>query len=343
MTTDEPYVRRSPDEPPAASLRSPPVAPSENDPVRWDDPVPADPGFGGRGPGGPGWAGGPGGSWSEAEDPWTEPAASLRAAPLPPAALPTVGAVRGARSPGRGGGASSSWEEDVEDAGPSEAGKPRRAGALPPRRALADVLERWDPGITGGRALVVVGLLAAMAAAVLLWTARPRTDPVPAAAPVSAAIGVPSTRAATPTPTSSVVVHVTGKVRRPGVVTLPSGSRVAEALAAAGGPRPGTELDTLNLARRLTDGEQITVGAPQPPAQTAPQSPGAGPGPSAPLDLNTATLEQLQELPGVGPVLAQRILDHRTQHGPFTDPSQLRDVTGIGEHRYADLKPRVRV
>ncbi|WP_460366286.1 helix-hairpin-helix domain-containing protein [Actinocorallia lasiicapitis] len=137
---------------------------------------------------------------------------------------------------------------------------------------------------------------------------------------------------------------MTGKVRRAGLVTLPLGSRVADALEAAGGPRPGARLDGLNLARKLSDGEQIVVGGPQaamPPAGAA--VPPGGVNPVEPLDLNTATLQQLQQLPGVGPVLAQRIVDHRLKHGPFTDPSQLRDVSGIGDRRYADLKPHIRV
>jgi competence protein ComEA len=154
-----------------------------------------------------------------------------------------------------------------------------------------------------------------------------------------------------PTPAGTVVVHVAGKVRRPGVITLPAGSRVTDAIRAAGGLRPGVDTGSLNLARRLTDGEQIPVGLPAVAASpggapgSAPGVPPAEPGtvPGTPLDLNTATVEQLQELPGVGPVLARRIVDHRTQHGGFRGVEQLREVSGIGERRFAELKDLVRV
>lgn len=145
------------------------------------------------------------------------------------------------------------------------------------------------------------------------------------------------------------MVDVVGKVRRPGVFRLPDGARVDDALHAAGGALPGVDLSSLNLARKLGDGEQIAVGVPGagPPAPAA-GAPAAGAGPSgastsSPIDLNTATLEQLDTLPGVGPVLAQRILDWRTAHGRFDTVDQLRDVTGIGDSRYADLKPLVTV
>jgi competence protein ComEA len=148
-------------------------------------------------------------------------------------------------------------------------------------------------------------------------------------------------------------VHVAGRVRRPGVVTLPAGARVADAIKAAGGTRPGSGTGTLNLARKVTDGEQILVGIRSPAAaQAGPGSAGtagapvgapAGGTPSAPLDLNAATSEEMQRLPGVGPVLAQRIIDFRTQQGGFRTVAELRQVTGIGARRYADLKDLVRV
>ncbi|GAA2458344.1 hypothetical protein GCM10010191_92820 [Actinomadura vinacea] len=135
-----------------------------------------------------------------------------------------------------------------------------------------------------------------------------------------------------------------GKVRRPGVVTLPSGSRVADAIKAAGGARSGAATGSLNLARKLVDGEQIPVGvrAPASPQAAAPAGPSAA-GPGTPLDLNAATVEQLDQLPGVGPVLAQRIVDYRTQHGGFRSVDQLQEVSGIGARRFADLKSMVRV
>lgn len=165
-----------------------------------------------------------------------------------------------------------------------------------------------------------------------------------------------------------VVVDVRGKVRSPGVQRLPAGSRVADALRAAGGVRPGTKTDGLNRARLLIDGEQVVVGGPVAPgagagavggAGAAPGSgAGSGAGPAAggaaagagggtgaaagPVGLNTATAEQLDTLPGVGPVLAQHIIDYRTEHGGFRSVDELREVNGIGEKRFADLQNLVR-
>ncbi|MEV7980542.1 ComEA family DNA-binding protein [Streptomyces sp. NPDC086519] len=143
-------------------------------------------------------------------------------------------------------------------------------------------------------------------------------------------------------PGAEIVVDVTGKVRDPGVHTLPAGSRVTDALRAAGGVRPGTDTDGLNRARFLTDGEQIVVGGPAPPAAPGQAGAGTGAGPSAPVSLNTATVEQLDALPGVGPVLAQHIVDFRTQHAGFRSVDELRQVKGIGDRRYSDLRDLVR-
>ena len=148
-------------------------------------------------------------------------------------------------------------------------------------------------------------------------------------------------------PTGVVVVHVAGKVRRPGLVRAPTGSRVADVLTLAGGPLPGVDLTTLNLARQVTDGEQIIVGQPNalPPASTPGATTSSAPTapPEAPVNLNTATLDQLDALPGVGPVLAQRILDYRTQNGPFTTIDQLQEVPGVGPKKFDSLKPHVRI
>lgn len=140
-----------------------------------------------------------------------------------------------------------------------------------------------------------------------------------------------------------VVVDVGGKVRRPGVLTLPAGSRVADALRAAGGAEPGADLTGVNRARVLFDGEQVLVGVPGVPAGgSGPGGGGGGGAPGVPLSLNTATADQLDALPGVGPVLAQHIVDHRTEHGGFRSVAELREVNGIGERRFADLEPLVR-
>jgi competence protein ComEA len=143
------------------------------------------------------------------------------------------------------------------------------------------------------------------------------------------------------------VVDVAGKVRNPGVVSLPAGARVIDAVKAAGGLRPGTQTGTLNLARRVVDGEQILVGVQATPAPAVPPAAPSGPPgatvPGAPLDLNAATVAQLDQLPGVGPVLAQRIVDYRTQHGAFRSVDELRQVSGIGDAKFADVKSLVRV
>jgi len=205
--------------------------------------------------------------------------------------------------------------------------------------------DELDPGRPGLRMLLVIGIVAVLVGAWYWWHARPRTAPLPAptpAAPIAARPQPPpGTPMASPSATA-VVVDVAGKVRHPGVVHLPPGSRVVDAIDAAGGTKPGAPTGALNLARVLIDGEQIVVGASTAPAAVPPSgaaSPGAPTGST--VSLNTATEEQLDTLPGVGPVLAKRILDYRTQHGGFRTVDELRDVTGIGPKRFADLKPEV--
>ncbi|MFF3907023.1 helix-hairpin-helix domain-containing protein [Streptomyces sp. NPDC001848] len=146
---------------------------------------------------------------------------------------------------------------------------------------------------------------------------------------------------------AAVVVDVSGKVRNPGLQRLPAGSRVVDALRAAGGVRPGTDTDGLNRARLLVDGEQIVVGGPALAPGTGaavPGVPAAGgsAAPGAPVSLSTATVDQLDALPGVGPVLAQHIVDYRSQHGGFRSVDELREVNGIGARRFADLRKLVR-
>jgi len=146
----------------------------------------------------------------------------------------------------------------------------------------------------------------------------------------------------------SIVVDVAGKVRRPGIATLPLGSRVVDALEAAGGARVGVRLGTLNLARVLVDGEQVVVGLSGPggvaaSAASAPQAAGsAGAGSTTPMvNINSGTQADLEELPGVGPVTAQAILDFRTQQGSFTSVDELLEVSGIGDATLAKIAPYV--
>jgi len=149
-------------------------------------------------------------------------------------------------------------------------------------------------------------------------------------------------------PQSEIVVDVAGKVRRPGIATLPPGSRVVDALDAAGGPRRGVDLTALNLARVLVDGEQILVGVEPPPgvaasAASVPGSTATAGSPTTLVDLNSATQADLEELPGIGPVTAQAILTWRAEHGAFTAVEELLEVSGIGEATLAEMAPFVTI
>ncbi|MFD5098051.1 helix-hairpin-helix domain-containing protein [Streptomyces albidochromogenes] len=209
-------------------------------------------------------------------------------------------------------------------------------------------------------ALAVVLVVAAAFAVQHFWTGRPQPVQPPrvvgeghAAARPEPSPGPPATTAAGETGPGSeagrgrIVVDVSGKVRQPGVHRLPAGSRVADALRAAGGVATGADTAGLNRARLLMDGEQVTVGVPGPPGPPG-TAPAANGGPAAagtttgPIGLNAATAEQLETLPGVGPVLAQHIIDYRTEHGGFRSVEELREVKGIGDRRFADLQPLVR-
>jgi competence protein ComEA len=152
----------------------------------------------------------------------------------------------------------------------------------------------------------------------------------------------PSTTAATDT--DVVVVHVAGAVTQPGVVELPAGSRVIDAIEAAGGALANADLDRLNLAAKLSDGQRVLVQRVGDPLTTEPGAEtGVGDVDGAKLNLNTATTEQLEELPGIGPTLAAAIIDERERRGGFRSVNELRDVRGIGEKRFADLRDRVTV
>lgn len=214
---------------------------------------------------------------------------------------------------------------------------------------------RLDPGRRGVLAMVTVTVLTVLVAGG--WVLASRPHPMLAADSAGPSVAAPAAprRSAAPRAGSSVssgpagpllVVDVAGKVRRPGVYRLPSGARVDDAVRAAGGLLAGVDPVSVNLARKLADGEQVVIGpAASAVAGAAPGLAPIGPGsaPTGTLDLNTATVAQLDALPGVGPVLAQHILDWRTEHGRFDSVDQLNGVTGIGDSKFADLKPLVTV
>jgi competence protein ComEA len=151
----------------------------------------------------------------------------------------------------------------------------------------------------------------------------------------------PPVRVASPAraPVAQLFVHVVGAVRRPGLYRLSEGSRVADALRRAGGTTRKAQLELVNLAARVADGEQVVV--PRRGSNAAAAGSPAKAGQSGPVHLNTATIEQLDSLPGVGPVTAQKILDYRQEHGAFGSVDELDAIAGIGPARLAQLRDLV--
>ncbi|MBQ1021658.1 ComEA family DNA-binding protein [Micromonospora sp. D93] len=247
------------------------------------------------------------------------------------AGVPPFGVPPGAPSP------------DVRSAQPAQASELVPGGLAVVSESRLPGPGAFDPGRRGVRALAVVAVVVLLVAAGWAWRSRPQSEPV---APLSR-----ETASAAPagdlsaSGSGELVVAVAGKVRKPGLVRLPAGSRLADAVQAAGGALPGVDVALLNPARKVTDGELIVVGVTPPPGPggaAGPVAGGAAPA-AGPVNLNTATLAQLDALPGVGPVLAQRILAHRDQHGGFKSVGDLRQVDGIGDARYEQLKDLVTV
>jgi competence protein ComEA len=213
---------------------------------------------------------------------------------------------------------------------------------------------RGRVGLEPGQ-LAVVAVVAVLGLVLTCWwlvrsTGHDVTAPVALETPRGALVrpaGVAGDSSPDPTsgaPTEGhpkIVVDVTGRVRRPGIVVLRQGSRVVDALRAAGGARPGVDLSALNLARVLGDGEQIVVG--QPATAAAPSAAGSSASVPGLVNINTADETALESLPEVGPVTAQAILAWRTQHGAFTSVDQLLDVDGIGDATLAKLTPYVTI
>jgi competence protein ComEA len=211
-------------------------------------------------------------------------------------------------------------------------------GALPAgigRHRAPGPAVRVDPGRRSVRALLLAGLTGALLLVGWTWLDRPRAEPVDEQPPAGASLPAPATPSvgtvAETAPT--VTVSVVGQVALPGVVVLPQGSRVADALAAAGGLLPGADPAAVNQAAVLADGQQIAVGVPG----AAPVPGPAGDSTPGRVSLNSASVADLDALPGIGPVLAQRIVDHRAENGPFTAVEQLDDVSGIGPATFDEL------
>jgi competence protein ComEA len=134
---------------------------------------------------------------------------------------------------------------------------------------------------------------------------------------------------------ADVVVDVTGAVRKPGVYRMPAGARVTDAVERAGGAAPGAELEAINLAARLADGQQVLV-----PGRSARGTAAVGDS-SGPISLGSATPEQLEEIDGIGPVTAQKIVEYRDQHGGLSSVEQLDEVSGIGPATMESLRSRL--
>lgn len=268
--------------------------------------------------------------------------------PLPAAALPTAPLLQSAdRTP-------------PDDPLPPPPLAPFRAHARPRSLLPLALQERFDLDRRAVVGLSVLLVLALGYGVQHFWAGRPESVALPAAevsaspalsadplsGPTGRAIGTAAAGGAVglagaAAGATGVVVDVAGRVHAPGVRTLRPGARVQDALRAAGGALAGTDLTNLNLARLVNDGEEIIVG---PAAAGAGAVPGAAAGApaGAVLSLNSATAEQLDALPGLGPVLAQRIIQYREEHGGFRSVDQLRQISGFGERRLKDLRPRLR-
>ena len=224
-------------------------------------------------------------------------------------------------------------------------------------RSWPDRLAAWRdspwlrPVLAGGGAVLAVGILLIVGLLFLRSSSPPPKLTLPQAEPGSAPPDGSATPASAPsTPPVTVTVHVAGQVANPGVYAVPAGGRVADAVVAAGGTSAEADVEQLNLAARVSDGERVYVPkkgeAPPPVAggNTAPTTAsGKAAAPGTPVDLNTATAEQLEALPGVGPATSRAILAYRASHGRFRSVTELLEVPGIGPAKLEALRPLVRV
>lgn len=209
---------------------------------------------------------------------------------------------------------------------------------------MLELAEKVGEQLTGRRVVVAIVALAAVGLVGgygVAMRAKPKAEKISLASPGPAGATEPSGR--------QVYVHVGGAVHRPGLYEVPDGARVFDAVRAAGGATDQADLDSLNLASKVKDGDKILVPARVEPGADPPPggAPAAGGGAAASagglINLNSATLEQLDSLPGVGPSTAQKIIDYRTQHGGFRSVDELMEVPGIGPAKFAELKDQVTV
>ncbi len=231
---------------------------------------------------------------------------------------------------------------------------------------------RWRVGPAALRGTVLLVVVAALLIGVVTWRAWPdpsaaasasvgelvpaRSTPAPdldgptSAEPVGSGTGAPSADPVASGASGVVLVHVVGRVGRPGVVSLPAGARVVDAVTAAGGPASDADLTRVNLARPVVDGEQILVPAPGepvdpvvPPSTSGAPAAAGGPAEGAALDLNAASAADLDALPGIGEVLAERIVQWRSENGRFSSVDDLGEVRGIGPTVLDRVRGLVRV
>jgi competence protein ComEA len=227
-----------------------------------------------------------------------------------------------------------------------------------PPRSWAERVAAVRAAVDPARAAVAAGLVLLLAVGGW-WLLRPARPPVedrlPRAAPpggtaaASTATGTGVSGALPPPPSVApveVVVQVAGAVNQPGVYHLPDGARVTDLIAAAGGPLVDADLQAMTLAGRLTDGQRVQVphqGEVLPSVATGGAPQGSGPGAAGPIDLNAATVADLDALPGIGPTTARAIVAYRDAHGPFQQVDDLTEVQGIGPARLDALRELVKV
>jgi competence protein ComEA len=261
------------------------------------------------------------------------------------------------------------WDAQFRDPPRPRRGLRDRDGRLPSRREqrhaaepfLARLSERLRDRVSDWRhdaRFGVVILVGVALVAGLIWyrIGIGGASAGESAAPAAVATTAPRTSVADPTPTSgakgmpaTVAVHVAGAVTHPGVVELRSGARVIDAVEAVGGASADADLDRLNLAAKVSDGQRVFVARAGQADPGAADGAGAGDDPSGggavdgKVNLNTATQAQLEELPGIGPTYAQAIIAERQRRGGFTSVNDLRSVHGIGDKRFAELAPLVTV